>query len=341
MRSFIASDNYSAVEVGHLRRGPRPFNVVTPKMNGDRSQVLREGAPNLTLRAEEFGTLKACINVDHIDQIFGGPPLVDADWYAFCQPIYERFEESEWAELPHHYRKVRKAAGAKIPSVRVRRQGAVGYAGSRRKGVVFLRLSPQKKKFGKETDKTGVVGRTSQRPRRCFGQSFEVRGESVSRLIVGPRPVAGVVFNGLRPRGLRHGPREVEKKPLSKRVWPHLDPWDSVRLRTASTHWNVPGKKGPHSELFFLLIKKEQVVASSEVLPKPFCLCRNAQGVCADWFAPTTKWDQLVASLLIWGDMRRYGYPKSPDWDGNIGHGRKAMALLLLSSANKTWEALL
>ena len=35
-------------------------------------------------------------------------------------------------------------------------------------------------------------------------------------------------------------------------VWPLLDVWDSVRLRTASTHWNVPGKNGPHGELFLL-----------------------------------------------------------------------------------------
>ena len=35
-----------------------------PKMNGDSSRVLREGADDLTLRAEEFDTLKACINVD-------------------------------------------------------------------------------------------------------------------------------------------------------------------------------------------------------------------------------------------------------------------------------------
>ena len=29
-------------------------------------------------------------------------------------------------------------------------------------------------------------------------------------------------------------------KPLWESVWPYLDPWDSVRLRTALTHWNVP-----------------------------------------------------------------------------------------------------
>ena len=37
-------------------------------MNGHRSEVLREGADDLTVRAEEFATLKACLNVDHIDK---------------------------------------------------------------------------------------------------------------------------------------------------------------------------------------------------------------------------------------------------------------------------------
>ena len=40
-------------------------------------------------------------------------------------------------------------------------------------------------------------------------------------------------------------------------LWPCLDAWDSVRLRTASTQWNVPGRYGPHGELFFFLLKKE------------------------------------------------------------------------------------
>ena len=54
-------------------------------------------------------------------------------------------------------------------------------------------------------------------------------------------------------------------KPLCERVWLYLDPWDSVRLRTASTHWNVPKKYGPHGELFFFLLKKEPLVLSELV----------------------------------------------------------------------------
>ena len=59
LRSFIASDKYSAVEVGHLRRGQRSFRVVRPNISGESSQIPREGADDLTLRAEEFDTLKA------------------------------------------------------------------------------------------------------------------------------------------------------------------------------------------------------------------------------------------------------------------------------------------
>ena len=29
---------------------------------------------------------------------------------------------------------------------------------------------------------------------------------------------------------------------------PHLDPMDSVSLRTASMEWNVPGEYGPHGD---------------------------------------------------------------------------------------------
>ena len=45
-------------------------------------------------------------------------------------------------------------------------------------------------------------------------------------------------------------------KPIWEGVWPCLDPMDSVCLRTASVEWNVPGKYGPHGELFFFLIKE-------------------------------------------------------------------------------------
>ena len=51
------------------------------------------------------------------------------------------------------------------------------------------------------------------------------------------------------------------RKPICEGVWLYLDPMDGVCLRTASVEWNVPGKFGPHGELFFFQIQKEPALA--------------------------------------------------------------------------------
>ena len=66
----------------------------------------------------------------------------------------------------------------------------------------------------------------------------------------------GRVGSGLVP--------ELWGKPLWEKVWPFLEAWDSVRLRTASTQWNVSGKYGPFGEPFFFLIKKKEPMILSE-----------------------------------------------------------------------------
>ena len=72
LRNFIELDNHSALDVGHLRKGVRPFNVKKkPKLSEDHSEVLREGTDGLTLRVEEVETLKACTNVDDIGEKVG------------------------------------------------------------------------------------------------------------------------------------------------------------------------------------------------------------------------------------------------------------------------------
>ena len=48
-------------------------------------------------------------------------------------------------------------------------------------------------------------------------------------------------------------------------LWLFLNARDSVRLRTASTQWNVPGRYGPYGELFFFLLKEEPMVLSELV----------------------------------------------------------------------------
>ena len=43
-----------------------------------------------------------------------------------------------------------------------------------------------------------------------------------------------------------------------------------VCLRKASMEWNVPGKCGPHGELFFFLIKKELATMPGSETFSPF-----------------------------------------------------------------------
>ena len=76
-----------------------PFEVRRPKLKERCPEAsIREGPEELTLRAEEVGSQKSCINVDHTAEDRWRPPLVDADWHAFCQAIYKGFEGSEWED---------------------------------------------------------------------------------------------------------------------------------------------------------------------------------------------------------------------------------------------------
>ena len=69
--------------------------------------TVRENSDELTLRADEGGTLKTHINVDHI----GGrcPPSVDYDWYAFCQALYKGIEGEDWREMYEAYKDMSRA----------------------------------------------------------------------------------------------------------------------------------------------------------------------------------------------------------------------------------------
>ena len=42
----------------------------------------------------------------------GGPPLVDYDWYAFCQALYKGTEGEDWEEMYDSYKERSRAAGS-------------------------------------------------------------------------------------------------------------------------------------------------------------------------------------------------------------------------------------
>ena len=86
------------------------------------------------------------------------------------------------------------------------------------------------------------------------------------------------------------------QQPNWEGVWPYLDPWDSVCLRTASMEWNVPRKYGPHGEPFFFLIKKEPATTPGGETFSPFF----AAGIRTPFFsADVLKKCALIALHLV------------------------------------------
>ena len=65
-------------------------------------------------------------------------------------------------------------------------------------------------------------------------------------------------------------------------LWPFLDALDSLRLRTTSTQWNVPGRYGPYCELFFFFLTKEPMVLRELV-----------------WFGPSIPVETVKACVLV------------------------------------------
>ena len=90
LRDLIRVDNKRVLDVGELHRGMGTFKVRKPKVPEGRSDVtIRESPDELTSRAEEVNTSKAYIDVNHIKPERWSPPLVGADWYAFCQAVVQ------------------------------------------------------------------------------------------------------------------------------------------------------------------------------------------------------------------------------------------------------------
>ena len=69
LRNFIPVDNHRALQVGHLNEGMGKYNVRRPKGSAGCPKVtVRESPDELTLRAEEVGSWKSDINVDHTEK---------------------------------------------------------------------------------------------------------------------------------------------------------------------------------------------------------------------------------------------------------------------------------
>ena len=90
-------DNQEAVVIGDLQKNSVALPVVEPKFGEDCTEAaVREAVEELTLRRGEEGGLRTFIDTTNVGDNRWRPPLVDADWHAACQAIYEGSEREEW-----------------------------------------------------------------------------------------------------------------------------------------------------------------------------------------------------------------------------------------------------
>ena len=107
-------DSERALEVGYLNRSMGTLKS-RKVPEGCQEVTVRESPDELTLRAEEVGTLKAYVNVDHIEKERWSPPLLDYDWCAFCQALYEGIEGEDGEEMYCSYKEMSRAVGVRKP----------------------------------------------------------------------------------------------------------------------------------------------------------------------------------------------------------------------------------
>ena len=133
LRNFVKMDIHCALEVGHLKEGTSSFEVRRPKCEEESTEVfIREGAEELTLRAEEVGYQKSCINVDHIAQ-----DRWDCTWWMLIGMPSAGRSAKEF-KGNEHYEELSRKAGAKKPSENQKSESPLEIEGSQGQGRGLL-----------------------------------------------------------------------------------------------------------------------------------------------------------------------------------------------------------
>ena len=182
----------------------------------------------------------------------------------------KEFEGEEWEELHCPYRDMSKATGAKKPSESQKAKFLWATKAAKDREEEYFDLAPKKNIMGRTKTRLDLLEEHLKDPIIFLEKALKCLENPVT---------AGQCFDASRGKVVWIamacscvGTKILQKMwdgPFLEGVWPCLDSWDSVRLRTASTYWNIPGKYGPHGELFFFLVKKEPV-ASNDVLSNFF-----------------------------------------------------------------------
>ena len=165
-----------------MRKGITPLHVRKPKFcEAYPEAAIREGADELTVRADEVETLRATIKIE-FDR--WEPPLADANWHTFCQGMYKGIEGEEWEELHCHYRDLSKATRERKSRVIVKKRPFWAMKAAKDR-IEFYDPARKNNILGRKQTRPGVVGRAPRRPNHSLGQSSGVL--SILRLAIGSK----------------------------------------------------------------------------------------------------------------------------------------------------------
>ena len=116
-----------------------------------------------------------------------------------------------------------------------------------------------------------------------------------------------------------------------------------MRLRTASTKWNVLGKYGPHEKLFFFLVKKEPLPISHDVPCKPFVSAETLKACVLlglHLLAAEGEVGSSGSQASDLGDMWRQGCPKMFGMDQLLALDRRVrppLGVRCISITTSAW----
>ena len=206
--------------------------------------VIKEGADELTLSAEEVGSQRAFIDTKHIEIERWGPPLEDADWrQAKTKELkgkhgkscivmsVQRVEPGGWSQKSEESPKGESPLGNESGLGQEVRKNVIQLA----KKIFWAGHEPAWN-CGDNISKT----RWRNWRRHCNVWRILTSGwHLVSQFVV----ASLVVAEAFQHRWREDFAKDVGRALLGG-VWPCLDPWDVVRLRTSSSVRDVLGSTG-------------------------------------------------------------------------------------------------
>ena len=254
--------------MGGLRRGTKSIQVKKPQFSEAFPEaVIRDGADELTLRAEEVGLLRTFVDTKHVEL---------ERWMRTDTPSFSTITTKSLHE----------AAGTKKPGDsqesfgQRKRQGAGTLNFTIQRIRNTYKAEPESLELWEEHLKSLVA--VLAKSLECLDAVYDCSNMSSQILcscFTGPLLVSRSSWMAAKVVGAIILQKAWEG-PCWEGVWPFLDPTDVVGLRTTASVWNVPGEYVPHGELFFFHIKKEPFVLTKAVELRP-CVTVETLKACA------------------------------------------------------------